>query len=78
MVVIQAQMILILRMRAVHQILLKRGTLIMIIRFSIKAVKNNDWQISKYMKKYAKEIFLMYTPDKDFSALKFIIQRKVG
>lgn len=50
----------------------------MIIRFSIKAVKNNDWQISKYMKKYAKEIFLMYTPDKDFSALKFIIQRKVG
>lgn len=37
----------------------------MIIRFSTKAVKNNDWKISKYVKKYAKEIFLMYAPDKD-------------
>ena len=37
----------------------------MIIRFSTKAVKNNDWKISKYMKKYAKKMFLMYTPDKD-------------
>ena len=37
----------------------------MIIRFSTKAVKNNDWKISKYMKKYAKKMLLMYTPDKD-------------